>query len=142
LVHAGPSELVRLFARQTLTAQVRPLLLANDHPASVTHAYAAMKLLALRARLMVFHLLLGAAPESPRVARIAEQLALCADSFLGALLHEWGHVDPARHNDGPPPALQRLAQAMLLPVLGAGSAVAAAAMPPIWARAADESRPN
>ena len=117
LVHASASELVRLFARQTLVADVRPLLLADDHPASVTHAYAALKLLALRARLMVFDLVLGAAVRSPRAARIAEQLATCADTFLGALLHDWALVDPASHAaEPPPPGLRRLARAMLLPL--------------------------
>ena len=117
LVHASASELARLFARQTLVAQVRPLLLADDHPASVTHAYAAMKLLSLRARLMVFDLVLGAAVRSPRAARIAEQLGACADTFLGALLHDWALVDPASHAAEPPPAgLRRLARAMLLPL--------------------------
>jgi len=116
LVHAGASELSRLFARQTLTTQVRPLLLADDHPASVTHAYAAMKLIALRARLMVFQLTLCAAPASPRASRIAEQLASCADTFLGALLHDWAIVDPAWHAaEAPPPGLRRLARAMLVP---------------------------
>ena len=116
LVHAGASELSRMFARQTITTQVRPLLLADDHPASVTHAYAAMKLLSMRARLMVFHLMLGAASASPRAARIAQQLAGCADTFLGALLHDWAQVDPAGFAaEAPPPALRRLARAMLLP---------------------------
>ena len=116
LVHASMSELVRLFARQTLATQVRPLLLADDHPASVTHAYAAIKLLALRARLMVFQLLLGAAPTSPRASRIAEQLATCADTFLGALLQDWAWVDPASHAaDATPPGLQRLVRTMLEP---------------------------
>lgn len=128
LVHAGPSELSRLFARQTLTTHVRPMILANDHPASVTHAYAAMKLLALRTRLMVFHLMLGAAPGSPRAVRIADHLALCADTFLGALLQDWALVDPACHaTEAPPPALRRLARGLLQPV---PAAVAAAASPP------------
>ena len=42
LVHAGASDLARLFTRRAL----RPVLLAADHPESLTHAYAAMKLLA------------------------------------------------------------------------------------------------
>jgi hypothetical protein len=123
LVHAGASDLSRLFARQTLATQVRPLLLAADHPSSVTHAYAAMKLLALRSRLMVFQLLLGAAPGSPRAPRIAAQLARCADTFIGALLHDWAQVDPASQAvEAPPPALARLARTMLLPSPAASAA--------------------
>jgi hypothetical protein len=122
LVHAGAGELSRLFARQTLATQVRPLLLAGDHPASVTHAYASIKLLAWRARLMVFHLVLGAAPSSPRTERIAAQLARCADTFIGALLHDWAHIDPACHaTEAPPPGLARLVRTMLLPAPAASA---------------------
>ena len=102
LVHAPATELCRLFARSAeLAAQrrrqrlVRPLLLADDRPASVTHAYAAMKLLTQRAGLVVHDLLLGAAPNSPRAERIAMQLATCADDFLGAVLRDWVRLDPA-----------------------------------------------
>jgi flagellar biosynthesis protein FlhG len=91
LVHATESDLCRLFTR----SEARPLLLADDRPASVTHAYAAMKLLSQRAGLMVFDLLLCAAPTSPRAERIAMQLATCADDFLGAVLRDWLQIDPA-----------------------------------------------
>lgn len=114
VVHAGASDLSRMFARQTIAADVRPLLLAGDHPTSVTHAYAAMKLLALRARMMVFGLVLGAAPASPRAPRIAAQLASCADDFLGAVLEGWACVDPAcRPTDPLPAALRLLARTVL-----------------------------
>ena len=130
LVHAGASELSRLFARQTLATHVRPMLLVDDHPASVTHAYAAMKLLAMRAKLMVFHLMLGAASTSPRAPRIAAQLAHCADTFLGALLQEWALVDPASHAaEALPPGLQRLARSLLMPA-PAGHAIAHAPRAP------------
>ena len=62
LVHASESDLCRLFMR----SEARPLLLAGRSSASVTHAYAAMKLLTQRANLMVHDLLLCAAPTSPR----------------------------------------------------------------------------
>ncbi len=106
LVHASAADLCRMFmrfyGRCEHTARPRPLLLADDHPASVTHAYAAMKLLTHRAGLMVHDLLLCAAPASPRSERIAMQLATCADDFLGAVLRDWMQIDPAgevpRHN--------------------------------------------
>ena len=114
LVHAGASDLARMLARQTIVAQVLPLLLADDRPASVTHAYAAMKWLAMRAGLRVHHLVLEASPSSPRAPRIAEQLAQCAETFLGALLQDWTLVDPAGHaDDDPPEALCRLARTLL-----------------------------
>ena len=126
LVHAGATELSRMFARQTLTTHLRPLLIADDHPASVTHAYAAMKLLALRARMSVFGLLLGAAPDSPRADRIAAQLSSCADNFLGAVLDGWALVDPASRPTEPlSPALRRLARNVLRAAPGTGPTHAA-----------------
>ena len=90
------------------------MLLAADHPASVTHAYAAMKLLAARTGLMSYDLLLSADPQSPRRDRIAEQLSSCADRFLGAVLHDTALVDPASDvNDMPTAELLRLAHALL-----------------------------
>jgi flagellar biosynthesis protein FlhG len=109
LVHASASEHCRMFARGGQAQAVRPLLLADDRPASVTHAYAALKLLSQRAGLVVHDLLLGAAPQSPRAERIAMQLATCADDFLGAVLRDWAQLDPASHAHEPPtPALRRL----------------------------------
>ena len=98
LIHAPAIELCRLFARRRGTADdepVCPLLLAEDRPSSVTHAYAAMKLLATRANLRVHELVLGASAQSPRAARIAVQIALCADEFLGSVLRDWLLIDPA-----------------------------------------------
>jgi flagellar biosynthesis protein FlhG len=110
LVHATASDLCRLFMRSTDATRPRPLLLADDRPASVTHAYAAMKLLTQRAGLVVHDLLLAAGPQSPRAERIAMQLATCADDFLGAVLRDWVQVDPACDpNDPPAPALRRWA---------------------------------
>jgi hypothetical protein len=91
LVHAGASDLARLYAQRAL----RPLLLASEQPEAVTHAYAAMKLLVMRRSLMSYDLLLAAPPARPRVPAIAQRLASCAESFLGAALHDWVAVDPA-----------------------------------------------
>jgi hypothetical protein len=52
LVHASASDLCRLFMNNDLLSRPRPLLLAEDRPSSVTHAYAAMKLLNQRAGLV------------------------------------------------------------------------------------------
>ena len=119
LVHASAADLCRLFARRggmrdAGQPDVRPLLLADDRPVSVTHAYAAMKLLTQRAGLVVHDLLLGAAPHSPRTERIAMQIATCADDFLGAVLHDWVQLDPACHASEPPtPELRRLVRELL-----------------------------
>ncbi len=107
IVHAEASELGRLFTGRS----VRPLLLAADRPASVIQAYAGLKLLAQRHSLMAFGLLLAAVPGEPRVPRIAEQLALTADRFVGAALHDWACIDPT--DAGVPCALARLVHGLL-----------------------------
>ncbi len=113
VVHAGAGDLARLFMRRP----VRPVLMAADHPASVTDAYASLKRLALRHGLMSFDLLLAVSASSPRRERIAPQLAGCADRFLGAALHDWAAVDPAGDPaDAPDAALLRVARALLEPV--------------------------
>lgn len=119
LVHASASELCRLFARSVAAGRdgavtYCPLILADDRPASVTHAYAAIKLLTQRAGLVVHDLLLGAAPHSPRSERIAMQLATCADDFLGAVLRDWVQIDPACDATDPPtPELRRVVRELL-----------------------------
>ncbi len=117
LVHASAPELCRLFSQTRASARFGaaasdapcPILLADDRPDSVTHAYAAMKLLAQRAGLVVFDLVLGAAPHSPRAERIAAQLTTCADGFFGAALRDWARIDQAGDPaDAPTAALRRL----------------------------------
>ena len=136
LVHASATELCRLFARRGRLhdagqPEVRPVLLADDRPVSVTHAYAAMKLLTQRAGLVVHDLLLGAAPHSPRSERIAMQLATCADDFLGAVLHDWVQLDPACHATDPPtPELRRLVRELLRAAPGDGPNAPPAPMRP------------
>jgi flagellar biosynthesis protein FlhG len=110
LLHATPADLCRLFGRSSRAADAAPacpLLLADDRPRSVTHAYASMKLLAHKAGLMVHELMLGARDDSPRGERIALQLAVCADEFLGAVLRDWLRVDPCAGAATPPTAAVR-----------------------------------
>ena len=137
LMHANASDLCRLFARATqgdaeVAITPRPLLLADDRPASVTHAYAAMKLLTQRAGLVVHDLLLGAAPQSPRAERIAMQIATCADDFLGAVLRDWVQIDPACNaTDAPTAPLRRLVREQLRAAHGdAAAALSTTAMTP------------
>lgn len=116
LVHASAAELVRLFAGR----DVRPVLLCDDRPQSVTQAYASLKLLAHRAGLGVHNLLLCAAPNSPRAPRIAAQLSHCADDFIGAIVCDWAQIDPACDpGDAASPALRRLAEGLLGDVIAA-----------------------
>lgn len=118
LVHAPAVELARLFsrhdARHAGRGEIYPLLLCDDHPASVTHAYAGLKVLALRAGLVVHDVLLAATPDSPRAPRIADQLAACAELYLHATVRHALRVDPtADAGDTVAPELRRWAQAWL-----------------------------
>ena len=118
LVHASAADLCRLFMRGESATRPRPLLLADDRPVSVTHAYAAMKLLTQRGGLLVHDLLLSAAPSSPRAERIAMQIATCADDFLGAVLRDWMQVDPASDpRSVSTPALRRWVRDTLQPAV-------------------------
>jgi len=137
LVHAGASDLARLYARHAL----RPMLLAADGPQSITQAYASMKLLALRNGLMSYDLLLAAPPAASRTPAIAERLASCADSFLGAALHDWAAVDPCCDvRESPGPALMRLVAAQLQSQADPDADVLPAALPPpLRGRAASRS---
>jgi flagellar biosynthesis protein FlhG len=105
LAHASAPDLARLFAPRAL----RPVLLAADHPESVKHAYASMKLLAQRCGWRACDLLIVAPSSSPRLPHIATSVARCADTFVGATLAAWAVADPAAADDEPKPAFDALA---------------------------------
>jgi flagellar biosynthesis protein FlhG len=110
LVHAEAADLARLFGARAL----RPVLLAADHPESLTHAYASLKLLARRCRWLSCDLLLVAPPRAPRLEAIAASLSRCADLFLGAALADWAVVDPqGAARAAPGAALCRIVDAQL-----------------------------
>lgn len=117
LMHASASELARTFARRVQELQagsLRPLVLCDEQPEAVTHAYAAIKLLSQRAGLMAHDLLICAPQDSARAALLAERVARCADDFLGAVVHDWVVVDPAETaEDAPSLRLRRLAREQL-----------------------------
>jgi hypothetical protein len=105
LIHASAMDHCRLLGRSVQSrstrsnsawaSDARPLLLVDDRPSSVTHAYAGLKLLTQRAEVMVHDILLGASNFSPRAPRIAEQLRSCAEHFLGAVVRDVLLLDPA-----------------------------------------------
>jgi len=109
VLHASARDLVRLIGRRAL----RPVLMASLDPGSLTDAYTSMKLLAQRAELLSFDLLVGMRARPKRAQRIAERLASCGDSFLNAVLRGTAAVDC--NADAPAnPALRRLATDQLL----------------------------
>ncbi|CAD5374755.1 Flagellar biosynthesis protein [Rubrivivax sp. A210] len=91
LLHAEGQDLARIFKGRA----ARPLLIGADHPESIKHAYANLKLLARRCDLLTFDLLLAASTLSPRAAAIGASLADCADRFAGAMLLHTALIDPA-----------------------------------------------
>jgi len=108
LLHASAPDLARLCTGRAL----RPVVLASDHPESVKHAYAGIKLLAQRSGWLSFDLLMMASDRSPRAEPICKTLADCADQFIGASLRDWTQIDsltPAR--EAPSASLQALVQA-------------------------------
>lgn len=111
LLHAPAAELARVVAQR----EVRPLLLADTDPRSVTEAYAGMKWLTQRAGLMVYSLLMACHPQLRVATRIAQQLHSCADGFLGAVLRDWACLDPRNAHHAPlSPELRHLARELLL----------------------------
>ena len=111
LLHAPAADLARVVALR----EVRPLLLADTEPASVTEAYAGMKWLTQRAGLMVYSLLMACHPQLRVATRIAQQLSSCADGFLGAVLRDWACLDPKHSQHAPlSPELRHLARELLL----------------------------
>lgn len=111
LLHAPAAELARVVALR----EVRPLLMADTDPASVTEAYAGMKWLTQRAGLMVYSLLMACHPQLRVATRIAQQLHSCADGFLGAVLRDWACLDPrAAQQASLTPELRHLARELLL----------------------------
>jgi len=105
----------RVLARMLGQRELRPVLLASANGESVTHAYAAMKLLVQRLGLMSFDLVQPVArARTPSPAQIADRLADCADRFLGAALHDWAAIEPNLALAEPAgPDLMRLAAAQM-----------------------------
>ncbi|MDP4301568.1 flagellar biosynthesis protein [Leptothrix discophora] len=123
LVHASAIEISRLFGRgDEGLSRPRPIVLCDDQPDAMTHAYAAMKVFAQRADWLSHDLLLCAPPGSTRAKAVADRLAHCADMFLGGVQHSCVRVDPAEPPTAAPSrALMGLVEASLTAaaVLGA-----------------------
>jgi flagellar biosynthesis protein FlhG len=140
LLHADATDLARLLKHSA----VRPVLLGADHPESIKHAYASMKLLAQRCGLMTFDLLLTAPAHSPRLASIPASLGGCAENFLGAMLRRSALIDPA--GDRGEPASTELTRLLAEQLALEDGAAVPAAMParglPQWHAAQAQQTPN
>ncbi|MEO8296784.1 MAG: flagellar biosynthesis protein [Burkholderiales bacterium] len=142
LVHGSAIEMARLFGRGgDGLSRPCPLLLCDDRPEAMTHAYAALKILAQRADWLAHDLLLCAPPESKQARVVADRLAHCADLFLGGVQRNCASVDPAElPTDRPADALIALVKGLLddaavYTVPAQGRAPARAALPTAHASA-------
>jgi len=111
VIHAEARVLARMLGEQPL----RPILLASGAGESMTHAYAALKLLVQRLGLMSFDLVMpGARGRGPTPAQIARRMSDCADRFLAAAMHDSATIDcDLAFGEGAGPDLMRLASAQL-----------------------------
>ncbi|MFL6697772.1 MAG: hypothetical protein ACJ8GJ_11435 [Vitreoscilla sp.] len=105
----------RILARMLGERQLRPVLLASGAGESLTHAYAALKLLVQRLGLMSFDLVTPTVKgRGPTPAQITSRVSDCADRFLGAAMHDSAAIDPdIAFGVGSGPDLMRLAAAQL-----------------------------
>jgi flagellar biosynthesis protein FlhG len=105
----------RVLARMLGHRESRPVLLAGSEGESITHAYAALKLLVQRLQVMSFDLVTPTMRgRGPTPAQVARRVADCADRFLGAALHDCAAIDPDLASGAPAGAdLMRLACAQL-----------------------------
>ncbi|MBI5335938.1 MAG: flagellar biosynthesis protein [Burkholderiales bacterium] len=119
LVHASASDIGRLFgraARREGAQRLSPLVLVDPQASSITHAYGCIKLLAQRFGLPAHDLVACGKARAPVLAQIAQRLATCADSFLGAAQRGWVELDPAQPATQPPTAAFAQLAAQLLDV--------------------------
>ncbi len=105
----------RILARMLGEQPLRPVLLASGAGESLTHAYAALKLLVQRLGLMSFDLVTPTTRgRGPTPDQLARRVADCADRFLGAAMHDCAVIDPDIAFGGASgPDLMRLAAAQL-----------------------------
>ena len=110
VLHANARDLARLVGQR----DVRPVLMCGVGNQSLTDAYTSMKLLAQRARLMSFDLLVSANGRPQRAEANAQRLALTGDHFLGAVVRGHAAIDCRGRANAPLTAdLQALARAQL-----------------------------
>jgi len=111
VMHAEARVLARMLGDQPL----RPVLLASGAGESITHAYAALKLLVQRLGLMSFDLAMPSNKgRGPTPQQVSRRLSDCADRFLGAALHDCATIDPdIAFGEASGPDLMRLAAAQL-----------------------------
>lgn len=95
LVHGSAGELACLFGRGGLhLSRPRPIVICGEQPESMTHAYAALKVMAQRADWRAHDLLVSATTGSAGIRLVKDRLAQCAALFLGGVRHDVVEIDP------------------------------------------------
>jgi flagellar biosynthesis protein FlhG len=131
VMHAEARVLARMLGERPL----RPVLLASGVGESITHAYAALKLLVQRLGLMSFDLVMPSNKgRGPTPAQVSRRVSDCADRFLGAALHDSATIDPdIAFGAASGPDLMRLAAAQLrVPAAASAVAPVASVADPVW----------
>ena len=115
LVHGTAVDIVRLFGRgDEGLSRPRPVVLCDDRPEAMKHAYSALKVFAQRADWLSHDLLMCTPPDSPHAEMVASRLSYCADHFLGGVQHAVVQVDPAEApTTSPSRALVRMVEGLL-----------------------------
>jgi hypothetical protein len=95
VVHGSASELARMFGRGELhLSRPRPIVICDEQPDAMTHAYAALKVLSQRADWLSHDLLVSAAAGSAGIRLVKDRLAQCAALFFGGVRHDSVDIDP------------------------------------------------
>ena len=95
VVHGSAGELARLFGRgESHLSRPRPIVICGEQAESMTHAYAALKVLSQQAHWRAHDLLVSAATGSAGTRLVKDRLAQCASLFLGAVRHDVVDIDP------------------------------------------------
>jgi flagellar biosynthesis protein FlhG len=129
VVHGSASELARLFGRDgQALSRPRPIVICDERPESMTHAYAALKVLSQRADWLSHDLLVSATAGSAGIRLVKDRLAQCTALFFGGVRHDAVDIDP--HTAG----LSAMASASLMAFMEASMNAAAAFVLPEMGR--------
>lgn len=129
VVHGSASELARMFGRGELQlSRPRPIVICDEQPDSMTHAYAALKVLSQRVDWLSHDLLVSAATGSAGIRLVKDRLAQCTALFFGGVRHDSVDIDPRTV------ALPAMAPASLMAFMEASMGAAAAFVLPEMGR--------
>lgn len=96
LVHGSAQALAKMFGHHDpQLSRPRPIVLCGERPESMTHAYAALKVLSQQSDWWSHDLLVSAVKGSAGARRVKDRLAQCVALFFGGVRHDAFEIDPA-----------------------------------------------